>query len=63
MGSKYEFKPDSNPPVGGYDPSTGYGMSSTMKRSRSALIRTEVHSFRRPRESNPAPGHYDGHLT
>ena len=32
-------------------------------RSQSAMIRTEVHSFRRPKENNPAPGNYDGHLT
>jgi len=24
MGSKYVFKPDSNPPVGGYDTERGY---------------------------------------
>ena len=63
MGSKYEFKADSNPPVGGYDHSSAYAMVSTMKRSRSAHIRTEVHSFRRPKENNPGAGHYDGHLT
>jgi hypothetical protein len=34
-----------------------------MKRSRSALIRNEVHSFRRPKENNPGPGHHDAHLT
>jgi hypothetical protein len=62
MGSKYEFKPDSNPPVGGYDPSTGLAMISTSKRSRSALIREDVHSFRRPKEENPGPGNYDKHL-
>ena len=63
MGSKYEFKPDKNPPVGAYDPNSGYAMSSTSKRARSAHIRGEVHSFRRPKEQNPDPGHYDGHLT
>ena len=63
MGSKYEFKPDSNPPVGGYDIDGGHSMISTSKRSRSALIREDVHSFRRPKETNPDPGLYDGHLT
>jgi len=24
MGAKYEFKPDSNPPVGGYDVDAGH---------------------------------------
>ena len=27
MGSKYEFKPDRNPPVGGYDIDSGLRMS------------------------------------
>ena len=27
------------------------------------MIRTEVHSFRRPKENNPGAGHYDAHLT
>jgi hypothetical protein len=62
MGSKYEFKPDSNPPVGGYNTASGYAMTSNIKRSRSALIRTEVHSFRRPQEKTPGPGEHDGHL-
>jgi hypothetical protein len=63
MGSKYEFKPDSNPPVGAYDPSSGHAMSSMIPRSKSALIRPEVYSYRRPKEENPGPGNYDKHLT
>ena len=62
FGSKYEFKPDSNPPVGGYNPDSGHAMISTSKRSRSALIREDVYSFRRPVEENPGPGNYDKHL-
>jgi len=37
-------------------------MSSTMARSRSALIREETSPYRRPKENNPGPGHHDGHL-
>lgn len=29
---------------------------------RSAMIRKDQNSFRRPKETNPDPGQYDGHL-
>jgi len=60
MGSKYEFKPDSNPAVGSYDIQSGLNMSQ--KKTRSAHIKEETFSYRRPKESGPAPGAYDGHL-
>ena len=63
MGSKYEFKPDKNPPPGAYDPSSGHAMSSTKKRVRSAHIREDTYTYRRPKHENPDPGRYDGHLT
>ena len=59
MGSKYIFKPDSNPPVGGYDPDRAFNSVSPNKRS--AMIREPVSSYRRPKEVGPDP--YDGHLT
>jgi hypothetical protein len=49
MGSKYEFKPDKNPPVGAYDPSSGHAMSSNKKRVRSAHIREDTYTYRRPK--------------
>ena len=48
MGSKYEFKPDSNPPVGGYDIDRGHKM--TKSTSKSAIIREETSPYRRPKE-------------
>ncbi len=61
MGSKYEFKPDSNPVVGKYDINSGLNMSK--KSVRSAHISQETSPYRRPKEQSPAPGNYDGHLT
>ena len=60
MGAKYEFKADSNPPVGGYDVDAGH--AHVQGRSQSALIRGPVSSYRRPKENLPGAGHYDGHL-
>ncbi len=61
MGSKYEFKPDSNPVVGKYDIDAGHNM--TKSTSRAAHIRPETSPHRRPQENTPGPGHHDGHLT
>ena len=58
LGKKYEQKYDNNPPVGGYDPNE----SITKPLNRSAIIRPETSPYRRPKESNPDPGQYDGHL-
>jgi len=60
MGSKYVFKPDSNPPVGAYDIDSSKELVSS--RSKAALIREEVSPYRRPKEETPAPGTYDSHL-
>jgi hypothetical protein len=46
MGRKYVFKPDSNPPVGAYDPDTARELVSS--KSQSALIREPTHPYRRP---------------
>ena len=54
MGSKYEFKPDRNPPVGGYNIDSGFNASQ--RRARSATIREPTSSFRRPAENQPSPG-------
>ena len=61
MGSKYEFKADSNPAVGQYDPSSGIAMSQS--KSRMAHITEEKHPYRRPKEQSPDAGFYDKHLT
>jgi len=61
MGSKYEFKPNRNPPVGGYN--TDRGINAISPKSRSAIIREDVYPYRRPKETSPDPGIYDGHLS
>lgn len=61
MGGKYKWKADQNPALGTYDVDTGYNL--TQYNNRSATIRKEVSPFRRPKDSNPDPGQYDGHLT
>jgi len=48
MGSKYEFKPDKNPPPGAYDITSGLNMSQT--KSREAHIKEETSPYRRPKE-------------
>ena len=60
MGSKYEFKPDSNPAVGSYDIYSGLNLSQT--KSRAAHIKEDTSPERRPIENTPGPGHHDGHL-
>mgnify|MGYP000727560471 CR=1 FL=1 len=61
MGSKYQFKPDKNPPPGAYDINSGLNLSQT--KSRAAHINEEVHPYRRPVGESPDPGFYDRHLT
>ena len=61
MGSKYEFKPDKNPPPGAYNIDSGHNMSKAS--TRSAIIREDGSPYRRPKENSPGPGHHDGHLT
>ncbi len=61
MGSKYEFKPDSNPAVGQYNVDAGHYMSKSA--SKSAIIKEETSPYRRPKETSPDPGQYDAHLT
>ena len=46
MGSKYVFKPDSNPPVGGYNTDRAFNSISPSKRS--AIIREPTSTYRRP---------------
>ena len=60
MGSKYIFKPDSNPPVGAYNIDSAKELVSS--RSKAALIKEEVSPYRRPKEQSPDPGQYDSHL-
>ena len=60
MGSKYQFKPDNNPPPGLYNVESGDGL--TKSKSRSAHIREPVFPHRRPQEGSPDPGSYDKHL-
>jgi hypothetical protein len=61
MGSKYEFRPNSNPPPGAYN--TESGILAMLPNSRSAFIREEVSPYRRPKDKSPDPGIYDGHLS
>ena len=52
LGGKYEFKPDSNPPVGGYNPDE----SICKPANKSAFIKPATSPYRRPKEQNPDPG-------
>lgn len=61
MGSKYEFKPDRNPPPGAYNIESGHNMSKSSVRS--AHIREDTSPYRRPIEKSPGPGEHTGHLT
>jgi len=60
MGSKYVFKPDSNPPVGGYDVESGD--NATKFKNRYTIIREDVIKNKRQPEVTPDGGSYDGHL-
>lgn len=60
LGGKYKWKPDSNPPIGSYNTERGYAM--TKFQNRSTVIKAETSPYRRPKEQNPEPGQYDGHL-
>lgn len=48
MGSKYQFKADSNPPPGLYNPDLS--MQSVMPRSRGAVIKEDTMPYRRPKD-------------
>jgi hypothetical protein len=61
MGSKYKWKADQNPPIGGYDLDKGYSLIHP--NNRSTIITRAVSHYRRPKDSNPDPGQYDKHLT
>ena len=61
IGKKYDWKPDQNPPVGGYDLDSGYKTMSP--HNRSVIIKPATSPFRRPKEATPEPGQYDAHLT
>ena len=60
IGGPYKWKPDSNPPIGGYDLDSGY--KATHYNNRSAIIRPKTSPYKRPKEGNPDPGQYDKHL-
>jgi hypothetical protein len=59
MGSKYKFVPKEGPGPGTYSANE----SAVKSRVRSALIREDVSPYRRPQDTTPDPGTYDGHLT
>jgi hypothetical protein len=61
MGKKYITKYNDNPPPGLYD--TEAADRQTKTKIRSAQITEDVAPFRRPKERQPEPGTYDGHLT
>lgn len=61
MGSKYKSKYNDNPGPGVYH--TDRGHLATSKTARSAVIRENVSTYRRPDENLPEPGTYTGHLT
>lgn len=60
MGGKYKWKADDNPPVGGYDLESSFNV--IYPQNRSVIIKKETCPYRRPKETNPEPGQYDGHL-
>ena len=53
---KYEFKPDSNPPPGLYDPDP-----NAIKPSSSKAYIKEDQARKAPKESNPDAGQYEPH--
>lgn len=57
MGAPYQFVPDSNPPVGGYDIYRGLALTQTQ--NKSTFIRKESSPYRRPKEREPEPGQYN----
>lgn len=57
MGAPYQFVPDSNPPVGGYDIDRGLALTQTQ--NKSTIIRKESSPYRRPKEREPEPGQYN----
>jgi len=57
---KYKFKPESTPAPGTYDWTAAD--SIIKERSKSAVIKEPVSSYRRPAEKLPEPGQYSGHL-
>lgn len=59
IGLPAKWKPDENPPVGGYNPL----FYATQPMNKSAIIKSPVSPYRRPKESFPEPGQYTGHLT
>jgi hypothetical protein len=56
FGSKYKFKPDSNPPVGAYDPEKAIKL--TKSKSREAIIREPIVKDKRKKDASPDPGAY-----
>ena len=56
FGAKYEFKTDSNPGAGTYDPEKA--IEATKPKVRGAVIREQTSPFRRPQENLPDPGSY-----
>ena len=61
MGLPHKWKPDQNPPVGGYN--TQRAFEKILNTSRSVVIKKATSPYRRPKENNPEPGQYDRHLT
>lgn len=59
IGKKYQWKADSNPAPGQYEPEGA--VSITKARSQAAIIQEET-GYKVPRESSPDPGQYDGHI-
>ena len=54
MGRKYEFKADSNPAPGQYDPDA----SPVKSRLTGGTINKKTTTYRKPQESLPDPGQY-----
>lgn len=57
---KYNFKPNSNPPVGCYD--ADKAKDYLKPKPRGAVIKEATSTYRRPLERLPEPGQYDSHL-
>lgn len=58
IGKKYQWKADSNPAPGQYEPD-----QSLIKSKSKAAIIVKESGYKVPKESNPSPGEYDGHIT
>lgn len=60
FGSKYKFKPDSNPPVGAYEVEKADKL--IRNKSRDTIIREPVLKEKRKKDASPDPGAYQADI-